>query len=118
MIFVTQDLAQVAALADRVAIMYGGRIVELGAVDDVFHHPGHPYTEGLLGALPRPGVDRLTPIGGDVPKITEVPVAECALVPRCAYAVAGCSQALPPLVDAETSRVACFRAAELDLRGV
>lgn len=118
MIFITHDLAQVAALADRVAIMYGGRIVEIGPVDDVFHHPRHPYTEGLLGALPRPGVDRLTPIDGDVPKITDVPADECAVAARCPYSIAHCSTARPELVAGELGKVACFRAAELDLRGV
>jgi len=118
MIFITHDLAQVASLADRVAIMYGGRIVEIGPVEAVFHHPQHPYTEGLLGALPRPGINRLTPISGDVPKLTEVPTAQCALVPRCNYAMAVCSQAPPPLVPFGTGDVACFRAEELELRGV
>ncbi len=118
MIFITHDLAQVAALATRVAIMYGGRIVEIGPVDEVFHRPRHPYTEGLLGALPRPGVDRLTPIDGDVPKITSVPQHECALVPRCAYADDRCRSSLPDLVAADPGAVACFRAQELELRGV
>lgn len=118
MIFITHDLAQVAALADRVAIMYGGRIVEIGPVDDVFHRPHHPYTEGLLGALPRPGVHRLTPIAGDVPKITDVPIDECALAPRCPYAVETCSAAVPQLAAVASGEVACWRAVELDLRGV
>lgn len=118
MIFITHDLAQVASLASRVAIMYGGRIVEIGPVDDVFHHPQHPYTEGLLGALPRPGVDRLAPIDGDVPKITDVPQAACALVPRCSYAVDRCKVELPALAASGIREVACFRTAELELRGV
>ena len=118
MIFITHDLAQVASLADRVAIMYGGRIVERGPVDRVFRNPRHPYTEGLLGALPRPGLDRLTPIEGDVPKLTDVPPAQCALAPRCPYAVARCSQELPLLVSSDGRDVACFRTEELELRGV
>ena len=118
MIFITHDLAQVAALADRVAIMYGGQIVEIGPVDDVFHSPRHPYTEGLLGALPRAGFDRLRPIDGDVPKITDVPTDECALVPRCPYAAAECSVRVPTLIAAPTGAVACIRAEELQLRGV
>ncbi|MDJ0665162.1 MAG: ABC transporter ATP-binding protein [Acidimicrobiia bacterium] len=118
MIFITHDLAQVASLADRVAIMYGGRIVEVGPVDEVFHHPQHPYAEGLLGALPRPGVDRLRPIAGDVPKLTEVPTSECPLVPRCDYAAAICSEASPGLVPGRSGEVACFRSEELELRGI
>ncbi len=118
MIFITHDLARVASLATRVAIMYGGRIVETGPVDAVFRNPQHPYTEGLLGALPRPGVSRLRPIAGDVPKLTDVPEGECTLVPRCPYAVAGCSEAAPPLLPAPPGEVACVRAVELDLQGV
>lgn len=118
MIFITHDLAQVAALADRVAVMYGGQIVEVGSVDDVFHSPQHPYTEGLLGALPRPGFDRLQPIEGDVPKITDVPIDRCALIPRCPYAAAPCSLGVPTLSATETGAVACVRTTELQLRGV
>ena len=118
MIFITHDLAQVAAIATRVAIMYGGRIVEIGEVEEVFRNPQHPYTEGLLGALPRPGVRRLNPIDGDVPKITDVPANQCALIPRCPYATNICAAALPPLVAEESRAVACFRAVELDLSGI
>ncbi len=118
MIFITHDLAQVASLATRVAIMYGGRIVEIGPVNDVFSSPRHPYTEGLLGAIPRPGVDRLRPIEGDVPKITDVPVAACALAPRCGYAVPGCSEKLPPLIGDEAGAVACLLTGDLELRGI
>ncbi len=118
MIFVTHDLAQVASMASRVAIMYGGRIVEIGPVDRVFRSPQHPYTEGLLGALPRPGMSRLRPIEGDVPKITDVPANTCPLVPRCPYAVPGCSDQMPPLMASSTGEVACIRASELELQGV
>jgi oligopeptide/dipeptide ABC transporter ATP-binding protein len=118
MIFVTHDLAQVAALADRIAVMYGGRIVEVGTVMDVFHRPQHPYTEGLLGALPRPGFDRLRPIVGDVPKITDVPDNECALIPRCPYAGAECSVRVPPLVPSEFGMAACIKQDSLHLEGV
>lgn len=118
MILVTHDLAQVASLADRVIVMYGGRIVEVGAVNDVFHRPQHPYTEGLLGALPRPGVRRLRPIEGDVPKITDVPESECALIPRCPYVAPECSTGLPPLVAGESGAAACLRQELLELEGV
>lgn len=118
MIFVTHDLAQVASLATRVAIMYGGRIVEIGGIAEVFHNPQHPYTEGLLGALPRPGVRRLRPIEGDVPKITDVPMAECSLIPRCPYATEACAAGMPPLIPSASSEVACIRAHELKLQGI
>jgi peptide/nickel transport system ATP-binding protein len=118
MILITHDLAQVAAMATRVAIMYAGRIMEIGPVDQVFHNPRHPYTEGLLGAIPRRGLDRLRPIDGDVPKITAVPSGQCPLAPRCPYAVAACVAATPPLVPSASGAVACIRSAELDLQGV
>lgn len=118
MIFVTHDLAQVASLATRVAIMYGGRIVEIGGIAEVFHNPQHPYTEGLLGALPRPGVRRLRPIEGDVPRITDVPMAECSLIPRCPYATEACAAGMPPLIPSASSEVACIRAHELKLQGI
>jgi oligopeptide/dipeptide ABC transporter ATP-binding protein len=118
MILVTHDLAQVAAMATRVAIMYAGRIMEIGLVDQVFHKPQHPYTEGLLGAIPRRGLDRLRPIAGDVPKITSVTPGQCPLAPRCPYAVAACTAAVPPLVPSVAGAVACIRSADLDLDGV
>jgi peptide/nickel transport system ATP-binding protein len=118
MIFVTHDLAQVAALADSTAVMYGGRIVEVGPTADVFHHPRHPYTEGLLQSIPRPGLHRLQPIDGDVPKITDIPPGECALVPRCRYAEPVCVTGIPTLQGGESRSAACFRAESLVLRGV
>ncbi len=118
MIFVTHDLAQVAAMADRVAIMYAGRIVEVGPVHEVFRSPHHPYTEGLLGSLPVPGVDRLRPIEGDVPKITDVSPVQCSLVPRCPYVDARCRVGQPPLLPSDVGMSACVRTGELELRGV
>lgn len=118
MIFVTHDLAQVAAVADRVAVMYGGRIVETGPVEEVFHRPRHPYTAGLLGSIPRPGISRLRPIAGEVPKITDVPDDRCALIPRCAYAEAICETSVPPAISHEVGAAACFRAEDLRLQGI
>ncbi|MEA2001917.1 MAG: ABC transporter ATP-binding protein [Actinomycetota bacterium] len=117
MIVVTHDLAQVASLADRIAIMYCGRIVERGLVADVFRRPQHPYTEGLLGALPRPGVRRLTPISGDAPKITDAPTDECSLIPRCRYADSQCEEGLPPLLPRAVGETACIKVDELQLDG-
>lgn len=118
MIFITHDLAQVASFADRVAIMYAGRIVESGPVRKVFHNPRHPYTEGLLGSIPRPELERLRPIDGDAIKITDAPLQSCSLVPRCRYAVPECAESLPTLQKAGAGAVACFRSADLDLRGI
>jgi len=118
MIFITHDLAQVASFADRVAIMYAGRIIERGPVRDVFRRPRHPYTEGLLGSIPRPELARLQPIDGDAIKITDAPVASCALVPRCRYSVPECGRALPPLRAVGSGEAACFRSDDLELRGI
>lgn len=118
MIFVTHDLAQVAALADRVAVMYGGRIVETGPVEEMFHRPHHPYTAGLLGSIPRPGIRRLRPIEGEVPKITDVPNDRCALIPRCVYAEAVCETRVPPAISHEFGAAACFRTEDLQLPGI
>src|SRR3954468_24486719 len=107
-ILITHDLGVVAGLADRVHVMYAGRIVESGPVVDIFHRPQHPYTAGLLGSLPR--LDRpdqeLTPIGGVPPRLYEAP-AGCAFAPRCQYAVDSCHVSDPMLRPAEASMVAC-----------
>lgn len=119
MIFVTHDLAQVAAVADRIAVMYGGRIVETGSVAAVFRRPNHPYTEGLLGSIPLPGVSRLRPIEGDVPKITDVPDDRCSLIPRCPYVDPICETGVPPAIVREGGgAAACFRTEDLQLHGI
>jgi peptide/nickel transport system ATP-binding protein/oligopeptide transport system ATP-binding protein len=118
MIFVTHDLAQVAALADRIAVMYGARIVETGTVADVFRRPRHPYTEGLLGSIPRPGLTRLHPIEGDVPKITDVPDDRCSLIPRCRYGEPFCETGVPPMIAHDGGAAACFKTESLRLQGI
>jgi oligopeptide/dipeptide ABC transporter ATP-binding protein len=88
MIIITHDLGVVAGVADRVLVMYAGRIVESGTVDDVFHRPSHPYTLGLLASLPRldrePG-GRLPRIAGQPPSLVDVP-SGCSFHPRCPFA--------------------------------
>lgn len=116
MILVTHDLGVVAGVADRVAVVYGGRIVEEGEVEDVFHRPQHPYTEGLLASLPAMG-RRLRPIEGDAVDIAFAP-DWCAFANRCRYAVGACLEAVPELRAGGTSAVRCVRARELELRGV
>jgi len=98
-IWITHDLGVVAGLADRVLVMYGGVVVELAQVDDLYERPCHPYTKGLLGAIPRPGMleDKLVNIPGVPPDITIVPNF-CAFFPRCKYAAERCSQQIPPQV--------------------
>ena len=117
MILVTHDLATVASIADRVAVVYGGRIVEHGPADQVYHRPTHPYTEGLLGSIPSVREERLHPIIGEPPVITALPKG-CAFHPRCPYAVDRCRREVPVEDTIGLGRVACHRAFELDLRGV
>jgi peptide/nickel transport system ATP-binding protein len=98
-LFITHDLGIVAHLADKVAIMYAGRIVERGDVRTIFHHPVHPYTRALLAAVPRLGdLDRsrrLTAITGSVPNIFEPP-SGCPFHPRCPHRITGECDAVPP----------------------
>ncbi len=99
MIFITHNLGVVASIADRVAVMYAGDIVELASVDELFARPTHPYTEALLRSIPR--VDRdaidLRPIPGQVPPITAMP-SGCRYADRCPLKVARCAAEVPPLV--------------------
>ncbi|MHA1549144.1 MAG: ABC transporter ATP-binding protein, partial [Alphaproteobacteria bacterium] len=97
-VLITHDLGVVAALADRVAVMYAGRIVETGTVFDIFERPRHPYTKALLDSTPRPdmGGDLLTPIGGSPPNLQRMPPG-CAFHPRCPAAAEICARQVPAL---------------------
>ena len=112
MIWITHDLAVVAALADRVAVMYAGRIVETGTTDDVIDRPLHPYAEGLIGSVPtqnRRG-QRLTQIPGMTPSLLNMPVG-CAFRDRCPRADEACSVApdvTAPLSGSPNRLVRCF----------
>ena len=118
MLLITHDLGVVAGRADRVVVMYAGRIVEEGTLDEVFGDPRHPYTRALLASVPRSGdVERgqLPTIPGVPPSLIDLPPG-CALAPRCAYAVDQCRAERPELMDVRpgtTHRAACFRSAEL-----
>ena len=96
LLFITHDLGVVAQVADRVAVMYAGRIVEEGPAHDVLGAPKHPYTQGLLAASPRLERGKLTPIPGTVPQLTALPPG-CAFEPRCALRRSDCSIAVPDL---------------------
>ncbi len=117
-LFVTHDLGVVADLCDRVAVMYAGQIVEEGPVHDLFANPRHPYTEGLLGAMPQVGRpdERLSVIRGQVPLPHELP-AGCRFAARCDYAVDACRTTPVLLTTSSTSLVRCVRADSLSLRG-
>jgi peptide/nickel transport system ATP-binding protein len=115
LVLVTHDLGVVAGHADRVVVMYAGRVVEDGAVDDVLAAPAHPYTRALLAAVPSVLARRgaLAPIGGTPPNLADVPLG-CAFHPRCAFAVPRCTEGIPELVEtAPGHRAACIRTAEL-----
>ncbi|HKJ54655.1 MAG TPA: ABC transporter ATP-binding protein [Nitriliruptoraceae bacterium] len=98
LILITHDLGVVAEVADRVAVMYAGRIVETGDIDDIYHMPAHPYTIGLMESLPQLDVkgSRLVPIPGSPPDLTRRP-SGCAFHPRCRYAQQVCVDEDPAL---------------------
>jgi oligopeptide/dipeptide ABC transporter ATP-binding protein len=99
MIFVTHNLGIVARMCDRVAVMYAGRIVEIGPLRAIFTTPAHPYTRALLASVPRLGArsDRLTAIEGQPPDLATLPPG-CAYAPRCALAMDRCRTEAPPEV--------------------
>ena len=116
-LFVTHNLGVVAEIADRVVVMYCGRVVEEGEVHQLFRAPRHPYTRGLLACLPQrvledddaPAKRRLNAIPGQVASPLDPPPG-CAFSPRCALAVAECDAAMPPLAEvAAGQRSRCLR---------
>ena len=101
MLFISHDLAVVSHVADRVAVMYAGNLVELGTQADIFRAPAHPYTQGLLRAIPTLATDRSIPLAtieGTVPPIAQVPPG-CPFEPRCPHRIAACAVELPALVE-------------------
>jgi oligopeptide/dipeptide ABC transporter ATP-binding protein len=101
MLFISHDLAVVSHVADRVAVMYTGSLVELGTKADIFNRPAHPYTRGLLRAIPTLATDRAQPLAtieGTVPGMGALP-AGCPFEPRCEYRVGKCAVEMPPLVE-------------------
>jgi oligopeptide/dipeptide ABC transporter ATP-binding protein len=110
-IWITHDLGVVAGLAERVLVMYGGRPVEVASVDDLYEHPLHPYTLGLLGALPRLDTResrRLVSIQGSPPDLL-IPLVHCPFAWRCEYAFDRCWEEIPPLMTvAVRHQSACF----------
>ena len=113
MLFISHDLSVLADLCDRVAVMYAGRVVEIGAADEVFSKPLHPYAGALSAAFPRIGdaAARYAPagLGGDPPDLRALPPG-CPFAPRCPRVVDECNEAEPPLADHGAGRMAaCIR---------
>ena len=117
MLIITHNLGVVARYADRVNVMYAGRIIERGTARELYGRPRHPYTLGLLRSVPRldePRRARLAPIEGQPPDLTRLP-AGCAFAPRCAFRVERCGHEVPPLtrVDGGGHVSACWESARL-----
>ncbi len=106
---VTHDMGVIAETADRVAVMYAGRLAEIGPVQEVIQHPKHPYTVGLMGSIPAIGqrIERLVQIQGAMPRLTDIP-AGCAFNPRCPKVLDRCRSERPELIPVETSEAACW----------
>ena len=109
--FITHDLGVIAEMADYVVVMYAGRIVEKGTADDIFHHPAHPYTIGLMASKPVVGkkIDKLYSIPGKVPNPINMP-NYCYFKDRCEMCVEGCDGAYPCEISlSDTHKVSCYR---------
>lgn len=106
---VTHDMGVIAETADRVAVMYAGRVIEIGPVDEVLSRPKHPYTRGLMGSIPALGarVERLAQIDGAMPRLNAIPTG-CAFNPRCLEAGSRCRQVRPAMVTEGQGGVACL----------
>ena len=107
---VTHDMGVIAETCDRVAVMYAGRIAEIGPVADVIHRPAHPYTVGLMGSIPAMDEDRerLLQIDGSMPRLNAIPPG-CAFNPRCPRVVDRCRVERPDLAEVSATRAACWR---------
>jgi peptide/nickel transport system ATP-binding protein len=120
-IFVAHDLSVIEHIADRVAVMYVGKVVEVAGTDDIFSNPLHPYTEALMSAVPKPDprsrMKRII-LEGEVPNPADPPDG-CHFHPRCRYAVGLCRKEMPTVSEGAPEHfVACHRWSELDLKGV
>ena len=110
-IFITHNLGVVAEVCDKVSVMYAGKMVEQGPVDEIFYEPGHPYTMGLLRSMPRvdaESYERLIPIEGSPVDMLNPPEG-CPFAPRCEHAMKVCLQKMPPYVElGDNHRAACW----------
>ncbi|MBX9872673.1 MAG: ABC transporter ATP-binding protein [Burkholderiaceae bacterium] len=106
---ITHDMGVIAETCDRVAVMYAGRVAEIGPVHEVIHRPAHPYTAGLMACIPdmEGGREHLNQIDGAMPRLNAIPTG-CAFHPRCEHSQARCRQERPELLDAGATRAACW----------
>jgi peptide/nickel transport system ATP-binding protein len=106
---ITHDMGVIAETCDRVAVMYAGRIAEIGPVHEVINHPAHPYTQGLMDAIPDITMDkeRLNQIDGSMPRLNAIP-SGCAFNPRCTKVFERCKTERPDLINAGPTRAACW----------
>ena len=114
---ITHDMGVIAEACDRVAVMYAGRVVEIGPVAEVIHRPAHPYTQGLMGSIPSMATEReqLMQIDGAMPRLNAIP-AGCAFNPRCPQAFERCRVERPELMTTGATRAACWlRAASAEV---
>jgi peptide/nickel transport system ATP-binding protein len=112
-LLITHDMGVISEVAERVAVMYAGRLVEIGPVGDVIMDPKHPYTRGLMAAIPQITFrqDRLVMIDGAMPRLAQMP-SGCAFHPRCPVREARCTSRRPPVVAAARGVVACWLASD------
>lgn len=110
---ITHDMGVIAETCDRVAVMYAGRVAEIGPVHDVINRPAHPYTQGLMACIPDMSMDRerLHQIDGAMPRLNAIP-SGCAFNPRCDRVMARCSTERPELMPADATKAACWLRAE------
>ena len=108
-ILITHDMGVIAEISDRVAVMYAGRLVEVGDVRAVVKNPKHPYSQGLMGSIPslHQRLEMLTQIEGAMPRLTEIPTG-CAFNPRCPKAFDRCKKERPDLFDTDPTKAACW----------
>ncbi|MBK5132920.1 ABC transporter ATP-binding protein [Candidatus Bathyarchaeota archaeon] len=118
MIFITHDMGVVADIADRITVLYAGRVCETADTKTIFYNPKHPYTQALLTAVPSLilKTEKLAVIPGSIPNLIKPPTG-CRFHPRCEYAQKYCAEKIPDLIEIEPGhKVACLRATELNLK--
>ena len=115
---ITHDMGVIAEISDRVAVMYAGRLAEVGNVWDVVKNPKHPYSRGLMGSIPslHQKAEQLTQIDGTMPRLTEIPPG-CPFNPRCPHAFDRCLRQRPDLLNTEPTKAACWLFDEDDENG-